>query len=134
MIFGNKSSEESLGVDIGTKVIRAVELSRRKNKIILENYGEVNLDIATKDFFRSFDKKNLTPAVDNIAIALKGIISEAGIKTKRVVFSLPDFATFYTTFELPLMPKKELANAVGFEARKYMAFLIRASFGLAVDE
>jgi type IV pilus assembly protein PilM len=120
MIFGNKTNQESLGVDIGTKVIRVVELSRKKDKVILENYGEVNLDIATKDFFRSFDRKNLTPAVDNIAIALRGIVAEAGIKARQVVFSLPDFATFYTTFELPLMPKKELASAVGFEARKYI--------------
>ncbi len=120
MIFGNKTNQESLGVDIGTKVIRVVELSQRKDKVILENYGEVNLDIATKDFFRSFDKKNLTPVVDSIAIALKGIIAETGIKTKQVVFSLPDFATFYTTFDLPLMPKKDLENAVGFEARKYI--------------
>lgn len=118
-MFKSKS-QSSLGVDIGTKVIRAVELSGKKNKIALENYGEVNLDIAAKDFFRSFDKRTLAPAVDNIAMALRAIITEAGIKTKEVVFSLPDFATFYTTFALPPMPRKDLAGAIGFEARKYI--------------
>lgn len=119
MIFGPKS-QSSLGVDIGTKVIRAVELSGTKKRIVLENYGEVNLDIATKDFFRSFDKKTLAPAVDNISVALRAIISESGIETKNVVFSLPDFSTFYTTFTLPPMPKKDLAGAISFEARKYI--------------
>jgi len=33
---------------------------------------------------------------------------------------LPDFATFFITFELPTMTKKELNSAVGFEARKYI--------------
>ena len=120
MIFVKKKSQTSLGVDIGTKVIRVVEISKKKGKLVLQNYGEVNLDIACKEFFRSFDKKNLNPAVDNISAALKAIIEETGIKTKKVVFSLPDFATFFTTFELPPMNKKEIANAIGFEARKYI--------------
>lgn len=120
MIFANKKIQHSLGIDIGTKVIRVVEISGSKGKITLENYGEVNLDIACKQFFRSFDKKNLNPAVNNISVAIAAIIEETGIKTKKVVFSLPDFATFFTTFELPPMSKKEIANAIGFEARKYI--------------
>jgi type IV pilus assembly protein PilM len=121
MIFANKKSKRmSLGVDIGTKVIRAVEISNSKGIISLENYGEVNLDVACKEFFRSFDKKTLNPAVNSISAALAAIIAETGIKTKKVVFSLPDFATFFTTFELPPMSKKEIANAIGFEARKYI--------------
>ncbi len=119
-MFGRKKSQSSLGIDIGTKVIRAVELSGKKGKITLENYGEVNLDFATRDFFRSFDKKTLAPAVDNISVAIRAIVVEAGIKTRQVIFSLPDFATFFTTFELPPMSKKELGSAIGFEARKYI--------------
>jgi len=120
MIFINKKTRSSLGIDIGTKVIRAVEISENKGKLTLENYGEVNLDVACKEFFRSFDKKNLNPAVNNISVAIAAIIAETGIKTKKVVFSLPDFATFSTTFELPPMPKKDMVNAIGFEARKYI--------------
>lgn len=120
MVFIKGKTQKSLGVDIGTKVIRVVELSGKKGNLVLENYGEVNLDIACKEFFRSFDKKNLNPSIDNISVALKAIIEETGIKTKKVVFSLPDFATFFTSFELPPMNKKDMANAVGFEARKYI--------------
>ncbi|MFA5715770.1 MAG: type IV pilus assembly protein PilM [Candidatus Paceibacterota bacterium] len=120
MMFSSKKSQNSLGVDIGTKVIRAVELSKVKGGMVLENYGEVNLDVACKEFFRSFDKKNLNPAVNNISAALRAIIAETGIKTRKVVFSLPDFATFFTTFELPPMTKKEIVSAIGFEARKYI--------------
>lgn len=120
MVFIKGKIQKSLGVDIGTKVIRAVEVSGKKGKLVLENYGEVNLDIACKEFFRSFDKKNLNPSIDNISVALKAIIEETGIKTKKVIFSLPDFATFFTSFELPPMNKKEMNSAVGFEARKYI--------------
>lgn len=120
MLFINKKTQSSLGIDIGTKVIRAVEISGSKGKLTLENYGEVNLDVACKEFFRSFDKKNLNPAVNNISVAIAAIIEATGIKARKVVFSLPDFATFSTTFELPPMSKKDMVDAIGFEARKYI--------------
>jgi len=120
MIFSSNKIQNSLGIDIGTKVIRVVEVSKKKGKVTLENYGEVNLDVACKDFFRSFDKKNLNPAVNNISVAIAAIIHETGIKPQKVVFSLPDFATFFTTFDLPPMSKKEMTIAIGFEARKYI--------------
>jgi len=120
MIFGNKKKPNSFGVDIGTKSIKIVEVSQKKEGIVLENYAELNLDFACRDFFRSFDKNNLNPDIDNISTALRMLIAEAEIKNKTATFSLPDFATFYSSFEMPPMSKKEIDDAVGFEARKYI--------------
>ena len=120
LLFGKRKNQFGLGIDIGTKGIKIVEVSKKKNKIVLENYGEVNLDVAGKQFFRYFDKNTLNPSVDNITRAIRAILSESEIKTENAVFSLPDFATFFITFELPSMTKKELESAVGFEARKYI--------------
>jgi len=117
---GKRKNQFGLGVDIGTKGIRIVEVSKRKDKLFLENYGEVNLDVAGKQFFRYFDKNTLNPSVENIIRAIRAILTESETETEKAVFSLPDFATFFITFELPLMTKKELENAVGFEARKYI--------------
>jgi len=83
-----------LGVDIGTKGIRIVEVSKRKDKLFLENYGEVNLDVAGKQFFRYFDKNTLNPSVENIIRAIRAILTESETETEKAVFSLPDFATF----------------------------------------
>ncbi len=41
-------------------------------------------------------------------------------KTKKIVFSLPTFSSFITQFELPFVDKKEISNAVQFEAKKYI--------------
>ncbi|MFA5086737.1 MAG: pilus assembly protein PilM [Candidatus Paceibacterota bacterium] len=119
-LFGNNQKQNSIGIDVGTKSIRLVELARRKNAPDLLNYGELNLDVAADQSFRSFDKNTLNPSVDIISKAVKTIIEETGIKSKKVVFSLPDFSTFFVSFELPPMSKKELASAVGFEARKHI--------------
>ncbi|MFA5013117.1 MAG: type IV pilus assembly protein PilM [Candidatus Paceibacterota bacterium] len=118
--FGKKTNQNSLGIDIGTKSIRVVEVSRKKDKPVLENYGELNLDIATTQSFRNFDKNTLNPSIENISKALRVILAETGIKAKKVNFSLPDFSTFFVSFELPPMKKKELDNAIGFEARKHI--------------
>jgi type IV pilus assembly protein PilM len=120
MIFGNKKKPNSFGIDVGTKSIKIVEVSQKKEGIVLENYAELNLDFACRDFFRSFDKNNLNPDIDNISTALRMVIAEAEIKNKIATFSLPDFATFYSSFEMPPMSKKEIDDAVGFEARKYI--------------
>lgn len=120
MFFIKKKESTGLGIDIGTKSIRFVEISQKKNNFILENYGEINLDYACRDFFRSFDKNTLNPDIKNIYKSLRPLILEANIKTKKVSFSLPDFSTFFSSFEVPPMSRKEIDSAVNFEARKYI--------------
>jgi type IV pilus assembly protein PilM len=48
------------------------------------------------------------------------VIAEARMKTKVCAFSIPDFSTFFTNFTLPPMTKKELPEAVLFEARQHI--------------
>jgi type IV pilus assembly protein PilM len=119
-LFGNSQKQNSVGIDVGTKSIRLVEILSKKNSPELLNYGELNLDVAADQAFRNFDKNTLNPSIEIISKAVKAIIDEAGIKSKRAIFSLPDFSTFFVSFELPPMTKKELVNAVAFEARKHI--------------
>jgi len=74
MFFIKKKESTGLGIDIGTKSIRFVEISQKKNNFILENYGEINLDHACRDFFRSFDKNTLNPDIKNIYKSLRSLI------------------------------------------------------------
>ncbi|MFA5368778.1 MAG: pilus assembly protein PilM [Candidatus Paceibacterota bacterium] len=119
-LFGKKQNHNSVGIDVGTKSIRMIEVSRKKDKAQLENYGELNLDIAASHSFRNFDKNTLNPSIENISKAVRSIIDAADIKSKKAIFSLPDFSTFFVSFELPPMTKKELNGAIGFEARKHI--------------
>ncbi len=119
-IHNNKKNPNSLGIDIGTKSIRITEFSRQGEKNFLENYGEMNLDIAGAKTFRWFDQNTLNPDIKNISAAIAVILEEAGIVSEKAVFSLPDFSTFFINFELPPMNRKEIDNAIMFEARKYI--------------
>ena len=97
-----------------------VEISRFGNRKKLENYGCLCARVLYEKPFRTFEKNTLLLSSKDIARAIRAIMEEAKIKTRQVIFSIPDFSTFYTTFELPLMPKEELGQAVKYEARQHI--------------
>lgn len=118
--FGRKKQLTSLGIDIGSKGIRMVELLKDKDRIVLKNYGELKISAAKKESFKYFDKRTLLPSIENVSLAIKAIKEEAKIETAEAIFSLPDFSTFFTSFVLPPMTMKELPDAVNFEAKKHI--------------
>jgi type IV pilus assembly protein PilM len=107
-----------LGVDIGSSAIKVVELSRWGERIKLEAYGEMRAEAAFQKSFRTLEKNTLLLQSQDVGKAIKGIIEEAKMSSKRVVFSIPDFSTFYTTFDLPPMSPQEIPQAVRFRARQ----------------
>jgi len=113
--------QSALGVDIGTSTIKVVELSRWGPRKSLKNYGEMRSEVLYDKPFRTAEKSSLLLSSHDIARALRAILQEARIeKTKRAVFSIPDFSSFFTRFELPPMTKEELPSAIQFEARKHV--------------
>ena len=118
MQFPKFLPKKFLGIDIGTSAIKIVELSSFAGKIKLENYGEMAARVLYQEPFRTFEKSTLLLSAQDIPRVIKEILEEANIKTKESIFSIPDFATLFTTFELPPMTAEELPQAVSAEARK----------------
>jgi len=112
--------KKSLGIDIGTSSIKIVELSRRGERRKLENYGEIAASVLYQKPFRTFEKSTLLLSSQDVSRAIKAVMEEAKIKTRRTVFSIPDFSSFFTSFELPPMTEAELPQAVRYEARQHV--------------
>ena len=112
--------KSSLGIDVGTSSLKLVELSTWGERVRLKNYGELQSSFMYDRPFRSFEKNSLLLSSKDIARAIRGIIEESNIQTKKAIFSIPDFSSFFTNFELPPMGKEELNSAIQFEARKYV--------------
>jgi type IV pilus assembly protein PilM len=55
-----------------------------------------------------------------VSRAIRAVLDEAKIRTKAVIFSIPDFSTFCTSFELPPMSANELKDAVYYNAPQYI--------------
>lgn len=111
--------KKMVGVDMGTSSIKIVELSLRGKKKKLENYGEMKLDFLA-------ETKSAGNRLPNglASLKIKQILGEAKIKTKAAIFSVPDFLTFSTSFEIPKMPEKEIAGAIRYNASQYITLPI----------
>lgn len=113
-------SKSFLGIDIGVFLVKAIELSQWGGGIALKNYSQIKTSALYQKPFKVFEKGTFllsTPDVSKIIVAL---LEEAKIKTKEVTFTIPDFSSFLTSFELPPMPEEEIPEAVNFEARRHI--------------
>jgi len=109
-----------VGIDVGTASIKAVEISRWGQGKALENYGEIKSASLYKEPFRNVEKGSYLLSNYFVSRAIRAVLDEARIKTKAVIFSIPDFSTFCTSFELPPMSANELKGAVYYNASQYI--------------
>jgi len=108
-------SKNFIGIDIGTSSIKVVELKGGKSKT-LSNYGILSSDYFIREAYQ--DREPGTLAIDESVVSevLSSILKEAKIKSKDAFFAIPDYATFFTTFNLPTMSESEIPQAVKYEA------------------
>src|SRR3989344_4526156 len=116
--------KKMVGVDVGTSSIKVVEISRLRQGKTLENYAQITSEHLYKDPGVAQEKGNTLLAKEFVARAVKAMLQEAKIKTKAAVLSIPDFATFCTSFEIPPMPEKEIPGAVRYNASQYITLPI----------
>lgn len=123
-MFGGFFPKKIVGIDIGTSAIKVVEISRWGKSKTLENYGEVLANVISKEPLETKKPGSNVISSDTASSVIKAILSEARIKTKSVVFSIPDFSTFCTSFELPPMTDKEIPGAILYNASQYITLPI----------
>ncbi len=115
MLFSGKGV---IGLDIGSKYIKAIQLKDLKGGYQLERFGMVSLlpelivDGSILDAPRVIE-------------ALKGLISEANIKAKNAVISVSGHSSvIIKRISLPQMAEEELEESIKFEAEQYIPFAI----------
>ncbi len=104
----------SVGLDIGSKTIKIVELARERGKWKLRASGVVGYSGATVEQIKSDD--------DLVAIAgvIKKLHKEAKISSKEVAVALPETQVYTRTIRFPLLTDAEVASAVRWEAEQYI--------------
>lgn len=97
-----------VGIDLGEYAIKIAEISRRGKRFAVKNYAWAKTPESVKH------------SEDNAARAIRQMMDEAGIKTKKAFFTIPDTLYLCTSFELPPMPEKEIAPAIAYNASRYL--------------
>jgi type IV pilus assembly protein PilM len=103
-----------VGIDIGSKSIKVVELERSGSSWALRGSGIIGYKGKSPDHIE--DEKELVP----LAEALKKLYKDAKISKKEVGISLPEPQVFTRTIRFPLLTDQEIASAVKWEAEQYI--------------
>ncbi len=109
-----------LGVDIGTTSLKMVDVARKGDKMILENYGILE----TKEYLKRGNGAIQTSALrlserDALPL-LETLLEETRPGTKTAVASIPIFSAFFVSIETPELAPNEAANALKFQAKQYV--------------
>lgn len=109
-----------LGIDAGAASIKAVEISRKNQNFILENYGELDCSLVKRVSAGEADTGSIPFTDKQLAEIIKAILKESDMRSKEVVFSIPDFSSFFTTIKLPVMDQEEIPEAIKYEVKPYI--------------
>ncbi len=111
--FFKKKSGNFVGIDLGTASIKLVELSGKEGEPRLVTYGVAE---------RSGDivRNNSPEEVNTVIGLLQRLKKEAHVTTENAIAALPPFSVFSSILSLPQMPKKDIAQAVKWEAKKFV--------------
>jgi len=109
-----------IGIDVGAASIKVVEMNRKGQNFILENYGELDCSLVKRPSTEEANRVSISLTDRQLAEIIKAILEESGIQTKEAVFSIPDFSSFFTTIKLPTMNQEEIPEAIKYEVKPYV--------------
>lgn len=103
-----------VGIDIGSKSIKVVELSKDGDKFRLKGLGVVGYS------GKSIDAMEEEREFAGVAEILMKLLKESSINEKNISISLPESAVFTRTIKFPNLTDQEINSAVKWEADQYI--------------
>jgi type IV pilus assembly protein PilM len=104
----------SVGLDIGSKTIKIVELARDGSNFRLKASGIVGHKGKTPELIKDDREYAL------LAESIKKLHKEAKISSREVTIALPETQVYTRTIRFPLLTDSEIASAVKWEAEQYI--------------
>lgn len=104
----------SVGLDIGSKTIKIVELAKEGDvwKLVASGIAGFN---GQRPAHANDDKE-----LADIAAAVKKLYAEASISGKEISIALPESQVFTRTVKFPLLTDQEIESAIKWEAEQYI--------------
>ncbi|MDX9892803.1 MAG: pilus assembly protein PilM [Patescibacteria group bacterium] len=111
--MGLFSSQQSyLGIDFDSNSIKLVELKNEAGRPRLVTYGYFDREVSPEANNRTDDYSEDTSKL------IKQVCAKARTTTTKVITALPAYSVFSSILNLPALARKDLANAVKWEAKK----------------
>lgn len=107
------AGKTAIGLDIGTSVVRAVELSYGRGGITLERFGQVVLPEGAIRDGEVVDMEATTQC-------LRQLWSATGFSHKRVVMGVANQRVIVRQLDLPWLERDELRNSLAFHVQDFL--------------
>lgn len=117
-LFARLLSKPTVGLDIGSRYVKAVQLKNVGKKIHLEKFG-------ISEIYPSGDKPH-EPEEQRVAVvdAVRRVCSEAGITAKHAVTAVAGESVLVRYIQLPPMPEDALKDSLQWAAEEYIPYQI----------
>lgn len=115
-LFGSRSA---IGLDLGSHTLKAVEMTPAGGG----SFKVTRLGVAPTPAGAVAD--GVAASAEPLAVAVRNLLSTAGIRGNRVVTALGGEAVIVRELKLPQMPEAELEQAVAYEAERYLPYGVR---------
>lgn len=109
----------SVGLDIGSKTIKMVELASSGQTFTLRGSGVVGY--AGTPIEKMEDDKDVAA----LGQAIRKLAKEANIGSKEVVVALPETQVYTRAVKFPMLTDQEIASAVRWEAEQYIPIPVK---------
>ncbi|MDO9565195.1 MAG: type IV pilus assembly protein PilM [Candidatus Desulfaltia sp.] len=113
MLF--KKTSHLVGLDIGSKVLKASEIVETKSGHTLEHFGM--LDIA-----HGAIEEGVIKDADKTAASIRKLFNENGFKTQNVAVSIGGLSVIVKKISVQTMTEDELHKSINSEAEQYVPF------------
>ena len=111
MAFG---SANTLGLDIGTTGMRAVEVSWQSGTPVVERWGALDFEDDVSDWS--------TANISDMSGQLRALVAECGFRTKMVAHSVSGKAVVPQYFNFPQLMPEDVSDAVQIEVESTLPF------------
>jgi type IV pilus assembly protein PilM len=108
------------GLDIGFRTVKVMQLQKADNAYGVSGYGITEFDPAAIVNGVIVDFDAIAGSIHDLFVS--GVTGE--ISTRRVAVSVPASRTYSRILSLPLLPNKDIAEAVRLEAEQYIPVAI----------
>ena len=113
MIFGKK--DRLVGLDIGSKTIKAAELVENKKGVCLSRFGMT--DIAP-----GLIEEGNVKDPEAVADAIRQMFKSYSIKNHNVAISIGGYSVIVKKISVPAASEEQLQDTIQFEAEQYIPF------------
>lgn len=103
-----------VGLDIGSKTIKIVDLEKDGESFSLVSSGAVGY--SGNPVEKMVDDKEMA----SLSQIIRKLHSEAGVKGRDVIISIPEPLVFTRTIRFPMLTDAEIASAVKWESEQYI--------------